>query len=92
MAEAAETKKRVKKAAKAAEQETAIPAELTVEEAFAQLQELLGQMEDADVSLETSFALYERGMKLLAHCNARIDRVEKQVQKISEQGTLEPFE
>ncbi|MDO4284253.1 MAG: exodeoxyribonuclease VII small subunit [Eubacteriales bacterium] len=64
---------------------------MSIEEAFSALQELLGQMESGEIPLEESFALYERGMRLVQYCNTRIDRVEKQVQQISEEGTLEPF-
>lgn len=58
----------------------------TIEEAFAQLQTLLDTMNREDVSLEESFACYERGMKLIRYCNDTIDRVEKKVQVLSAQG------
>lgn len=57
----------------------------TIEEAFEELQELLNTMNKDDVSLEESFACYERGMKLVRYCNETIDRVEKKVQVLSAQ-------
>ena len=36
-----------------------------LEEAFDQIELLLERLQDRDVSLEESFALYEQGMKLL---------------------------
>ena len=39
--------------------------ELTLEEAFAQLEEITGRLEDEEISLEDSFAQYQKGMQLL---------------------------
>ena len=49
-------------------------------------------MQDNEISLEDAFLEYEHGMKLLKQCNEAIDRVEKQVLKISESGELCEFE
>ena len=67
-------------------------AEMSIEDAFARLQEILGRMEEDGITLEESFAGYEEGMKLLKYCNEKIDRVEKQVQKMNAEGQLEDFE
>lgn len=48
-------------------------------------------MQDTEVSLEDSFALYEQGMKMLKNCNQKIDAVEKKMLKMNEQGELEEF-
>ena len=50
------------------------------------------RMEEDGITLEESFAGYEEGMKLLKYCNEKIDRVEKQVQKMNAEGQLEDFE
>ena len=65
--------------------------ELTVEEAFAQIRTLLDEMESEDVSLERSFDNYEKGMKLSRLCNEKIDAVEKKVQQLNADGTLQDF-
>ena len=62
--------------------------ELTLEECFSGLEE---KMQDTEVSLEDSFALYEQGMKMLKNCNQKIDAVEKKMLKMNEQGELEEF-
>ena len=67
-------------------------AEMSIEDAFARLQEILGRMEEEGITLEESFAGYEEGMKLLKYCNEKIDRVEKQVRKMNAEGQLEDFE
>ena len=55
-------------------------------------QKLLDEMGRDGVTLEESFACYEKGIRLLRQVNERIDRVEKKVQMLTEDGTLEAFE
>ena len=59
----------------------------SLEKAFEQLEETIKQLEQEDVSLEKSFEIYQAGMKLLKKCNESIDRVEKQVLVLQEDGT-----
>ena len=63
---------------------------LKLEELFTEIEDILEQMDDKEISLEKSFLLYEEGMKKLKQCNDKIDQVEKKMQVISEQG-LEEF-
>lgn len=51
----------------------------SIEETFAQLDELLEKLEASDTSLEESFACYEAGMKLVKACSDKIDKVVKQM-------------
>ena len=64
----------------------------TLEEKFSELEELLEQLEAEDISLEDAFAAYSKGMNVLKQCNEQIDRVEKQVMKLNEEGELEPLD
>ena len=64
---------------------------LTLEEAFAQLEEITGRLEDEKISLEDSFAQYQKGMQLLKYCNDSIDRVEKKVLVLNGEGKLDEF-
>ncbi|MDE6318984.1 MAG: exodeoxyribonuclease VII small subunit [Lachnospiraceae bacterium] len=64
---------------------------LSLEEAFMQIEEVIGRLEAEEITLEESFAQYNRGMALLAHCNETIDQVEKKVLKINEDGGLDEF-
>ena len=43
------------------------------------------------MSLEESFTLYQEGMRLLKLCSAQIDRVEKNMLLIDEEGGLHEF-
>lgn len=51
----------------------------SLEESFQQLDDIIEQLEQEDVSLEESFRLYQTGMKLIKTCNASIDKVEKKI-------------
>ena len=70
--------------------------ELTFEEAFRQLEEMVRRLEEGDLTLDESIALYERGMKLAALCGEMLDQAELQVSQLvpSEEGGYEtaPFE
>lgn len=64
---------------------------LTLEENFKQLEEMIEKLEDKEIGLEESFSLYEQGMKLLKQCNDQIDRVEKKVMVMNQNGALDEF-
>ena len=65
--------------------------ELTLEEAFARLEEVTRMLEDEDISLEQSFAVYQKGRELLKYCNESIDKVEKKVLVLNGEGKLDEF-
>ncbi len=56
-----------------------------------QLETVIERLEAEDISLEDSFKAYSEGMELLQFCNASIDRVEKKVLKMNEDGELDEF-
>lgn len=66
--------------------------EASLEEMFRELDEIMGRMESADVSLEDAFSLYERGMKMIRRCNEKLDLVEKKMLVIARNGEEVPFE
>lgn len=61
----------------------------SLEENFARLDETIEKLEDDDISLEDAFKAYSEGMAVLKVCNDQIDRVEKQVLKLTQEGSLE---
>ena len=65
---------------------------MTIEEAFAAIDEKIKALEDEDISLEKSFAQYKEGMELLKLCHESIQSVEQKVKEIAEDGSLEDFE
>lgn len=66
--------------------------ELSLEEAFEALEQTVRQLSDEEIPLEDSFRIYQEGMKLLKLCNDKIDKVEKQVLVLNEEGELDEFE
>lgn len=64
---------------------------LDLEKAFAKLEEIVGTLEQEDISLEQSFQTYKEGMELLKKCNQAIDQVEKQVLVLNEDGEWDEF-
>ncbi|WP_342759771.1 exodeoxyribonuclease VII small subunit [Kineothrix sedimenti] len=65
--------------------------ELTLEEAFSELEEAVAKLESEDISLEDSFFVYKEGMNILKYCNDKIDKVEKKVLQINEDGEVNEF-
>lgn len=65
--------------------------ELSLEEMFVQVEEVIARLETEEITLEDSFQEYNRGMRLLQRCNAAIDRVEKKVLQMNESGGLDEF-
>ena len=65
--------------------------EISLEEAFGQIEEVIAHLETEEITLEQSFQEYHRGMKLLQYFNGTIDRVEKKVLQINEDGGLDEF-
>lgn len=76
----------------AAEKKTEAQEQQSLEEKFFALEELIGRLEAEDISLEEAFTAYSKGMNLLKQCNEQIDRVEKQVMKLNEEGGLVPLD
>ena len=63
--------------------------ELTLEEMLQMLDEHIQELESEEISLEQSFHVYEKGMKLLKECNEKIDHVEKKVLELNADGNLQ---
>ena len=63
--------------------------ELSIEETFVRLEEVLKKLQEGECSLEDSFRYYEEGMKLVKSCHDKIDRVEKQIQVLGGEGEEE---
>lgn len=60
------------------------------EQAMAELEQLVAQMEGGELPLEASVAAYKRGAELVKYCAAQLDKVENQV-KLLEGDMLKPF-
>jgi exodeoxyribonuclease VII small subunit len=72
--------------------DTSIEA-MSFEAALDELERLVARLESGQASLEDSIALYERGAKLKAHCDARLKSAQMRVDQIVESPggiSLEP--
>ena len=65
---------------------------ISIEEAFKRVDDVISAMQEDDITLEDSFRRYKEGMDLLTTAGSLIDKVEKDALKISEDGELEIFE
>jgi len=65
--------------------------ELTLEEKLAQIEEIIHKMEEPEVALDASFALYQAGIEQLKDCNQMLDSVEKKMQILNLNGELSEF-
>lgn len=63
----------------------------SVEEAMKALDMIVEKLESRDTSLEEAFQVYQEGMELLKECSSKIDRVEKKMLQINENGELSEF-
>lgn len=59
---------------------------------FEKLEEVIGNLEGKDTSLEESFALYSQGMEMVKECSKTIDDIEKKVMVLDGSGELKEFE
>jgi exodeoxyribonuclease VII small subunit len=59
------------------------PAPKNFEEALAELERILADIEAGDVPLEESLVKYERGQFLVQHCRTVLAQAEKQIELLS---------
>jgi exodeoxyribonuclease VII small subunit len=63
-----------------------IEEEPELEELFDRVEIIASQLEEGDISLEESFALYNKGLSLLKESNNIIDEIEKKVLVLDSKG------
>ena len=61
------------------------------EQALAELEALVSQMESGQLPLEQSLAAYKRGAELLQYCQKSLTDVEQQVRILNEASSLQPY-
>ena len=57
-------------------------AALSFEQALAELERIVAALESGQAPLEDSISMYERGAKLKAHCEGRLEQARLRVEKI----------
>lgn len=66
--------------------------ELSYEQAFEELQQIVAELEEEMHDLDKAVRLFERGQTLAKHCAELLDKAELKVQQLTETGDLEEFE
>ena len=64
---------------------------LTLEERFAHLEQIVGRMEDADVSLDEDIKKYKKGIEEVKSANDMVQGMEKAMLVLNSDGQLEEF-
>ena len=59
-------------------------ANLSYEAAYQELEALVARLESGEMSLEDSVALYERGQRLSAHCQALLEEAELKITTVDD--------
>lgn len=59
-------------------------SKLSFEQAIKELGSIVGKIEQGEIPLQDSLTQYERGMALIKHCQAILQKAEKRIEKISE--------
>jgi exodeoxyribonuclease VII small subunit len=60
-----------------------IKDDLNLEEALEDLEEIVGRLEDGKLTLDESLALFERGIRLVRLCSARLESAEQRIESLS---------
>jgi len=55
---------------------------LSFEEAFKELEDVVRRLEGGGLTLDETIALFERGMKLAEHCGQKLDEAELKVSQL----------
>ena len=71
--------------------EKQIDAGIKFETALTELEQIVGNMETGNLSLEDSITAYRRGSELLRHCQQQLSAAERKIQ-ILEEGSLRDFD
>lgn len=69
--------------------ENTTPSELSYEQAFAELEQVIAALEDDRAGLDEAIALFERGQALAQRCGALLDNAELRVRQLTNGGADE---
>ncbi len=61
---------------------------LNIEEAFSKITSIVEQLEAPEITLEESMKLYRQGVELLTECGKSLDRIEKEMIVLTEEGEI----
>ena len=62
--------------------------ELTFEEALAELESIVAQLETGEQTLEVSLSLFERGQQLAKRCNTQLESASLRIEQLTTDGEI----
>ena len=60
------------------------------ESALTELEAIVKNLEDGNLTLEKSLELFERGVELSRYCHTRLEAAERRLEVLTERGDVEP--
>lgn len=64
---------------------------VSLEDRFEHIEEIIEKMETGDITLDKSFELYKNGLEEIKAANAMLDEIEKAMLVMNEDGSMEEF-
>ena len=58
------------------------------ESAIAELERIVKQLEEGDLALDKSLALFERGVELSRYCHDQLGAAQRRIEQLTERGEL----
>jgi exodeoxyribonuclease VII small subunit len=58
------------------------------ESAIAELEKIVKQLEEGDLALDASLALFERGVALSRYCQDQLGKAERRIELLTERGQV----
>ena len=58
------------------------------ESAIVELEKIVKQLEDGDLALDKSLALFERGVELSRYCHDQLGAAQRRIEMLTDRGTL----
>lgn len=62
--------------------------DLTFEEALAELESIVAQLESGELALEASLVLFERGQQLATKCNTQLEQASLRIEMLTTDGEI----
>lgn len=62
--------------------------ELTFEEALAELESIVAQLETGQLTLDNSLSLFERGQQLAVRCNTQLEQATLRIEQLTADGEI----
>lgn len=65
--------------------------EVSLEELFLELDQIIAQMESGELPLDQAFMMYEKGVSKVKECGQKLDLIEKKMLELNSAGEVKEF-